>query len=309
MKVLVTGANGFVGSYLTARLGELGHQVIAASGPGGERNIWASHYVDLDLRERASIEAAVETDPDAVVHLAGQASVSASHRDPEGTWQVNALGTTMLALALEARSRHTWGETTLLVVSSAEVYGPGPARPRFETDPVNPVSPYAASKAGAEANVLEVAQRGILGVIVARPFPHTGPGQPARFVVPGFIERIRAAARAGAPVVTTGNLEPVRDILDVRDVVEAYVALLQRGTPGQVYNVASGTGVRLEDLFYRIAKQIGGHVEPVRDPSLARTVDIPHLVGSAEKLRAATGWAPRYTLDQTLQSMIDAEAH
>jgi GDP-4-dehydro-6-deoxy-D-mannose reductase len=171
------------------------------------------------------------------------------------------------------------------------------------------VTPYATSKAAAELGALEAGRRTGLRVIVVRPFPHTGPGQATRFVVPGFIERIRLAQRMKAPAVNTGNLAPVRDLLDVRDVVEAYLALLERGVAGEVYNVASGEGIRLEDLFFQIAALLGCRVIPERDASLARATDIPHLVGNAEKLRAATGWAPRYSLDRTLQSMLDAEAH
>jgi GDP-4-dehydro-6-deoxy-D-mannose reductase len=145
-------------------------------------------------------------------------------------------------------------------------------------------------------------------VVVARPFPHTGPGQSARFLVPGFLERIRRAKQAGAPVVKTGNLEPVRDLLDVRDVASAYLALLTAGVPGECYNVATGRGLSLEELFYAIAERVGHRVIPERDAALARGVDIPHLVGDSGKLRAATGWSPRFTLDQTLQLMLDAEA-
>ena len=110
-------------------------------------------------------------------------------------------------------------------------------------------------------------------------------------------------------MVNTGNLEPVRDFLDVRDVVEAYIALLEHGTAGEVYNVARGEGVRLEDLFFRIAALLGCRLPPKRDASLARATDIPHLVGNADKIHAATGWAPHYTVEQTLQSMLDAQAH
>jgi GDP-4-dehydro-6-deoxy-D-mannose reductase len=172
---------------------------------------------------------------------------------------------------------------------------------------VAPLSPYAASKAAGEVAALEVWRRVGLRVVVARPFPHTGPGQSTRFVVPAFVARIRAARDAGLPGVKTGNLDPVRDLLDVRDVAAAYLALLEHGVPGEIYNVAAGQGYRLGVLFDRIAALAGYPVRPEPDPALARAVDIPHLVGDAAKLRAATGWAPRFTLDQTLQLMLDAE--
>src|SRR4029077_15418671 len=142
--------------------------------------------------------------------------------------------------------------------STAEVYGPcDEARPRCETDPIAPASPYAASKAGDETAPLEAWRRTGLGVVVTRAFAHTGPGQDARFVVPAFAERLRAAKRIGAPVVKGGNLEPVREFLHVRDVVDAYARLLVKGQPGEIYNIASGQAVSLEDLFDRLAALIG----------------------------------------------------
>ena len=297
MRALVTGADGFVGRWLTRRLKELGHSVVEATGSS------------FDLRNAESVRSVAAHDVDWVVHLAGVSSVSASIADPVGAWEVNALGTTRLVEAIAERRAARGSDPIVLVVSSAEVYGPGKCEPRLETDAIAPVTPYATSKAAAEVGALEVAKRTGLRVIVARPFPHIGLGQATRFVVPGFIERIRLARQADAPVVNTGNLEPVRDFLDVRDVVEAYIALLARGASGEIYNVATGEGIRLEDLFYMIASLVKYRVIPERDASLARASDIPHLVGNSEKLRAATGWAPRFPLEQTLQSMLDAEAH
>jgi GDP-4-dehydro-6-deoxy-D-mannose reductase len=98
-------------------------------------------------------------------------------------------------------------------------------------------------------------------------------------------------------------------LLDVRDVAAGYLALLERGTPGEIYNVATGRGLSLEEVFFRVAERVGHHAIPELDPALARGVDIPHLVGDPEKLHATTGWSPHYTLDQTLQLMLDAEAH
>jgi GDP-4-dehydro-6-deoxy-D-mannose reductase len=221
-------------------------------------------------------------------------------------WIVNALGTARLIYALAAR-----GATgpRVLVVSTGEVYGRGRPRPRTEGDRLRPLSPYASSKAAGEVAALEASLRTGLPVVIARPFPHTGPGQAARFVAPSFAARLLQARREGAATVRVGNLEPVRDLSDVRDVVEAYLALLRAGESGEVYNVASGEGIALERLFRRMAELVGHAVTPERDPSLARAIDIPHLVGDASKLRAATGWAPRHSLDQTLQLLLDAAAH
>jgi GDP-4-dehydro-6-deoxy-D-mannose reductase len=181
-------------------------------------------------------------------------------------------------------------------------------RPRRETDPVAPCSPYAASKAGAEIAALEAWRRAGLRAVVARPFAHTGPGQEARFLVPALAQRLKFAKRIGAPVVKVGNLEPVRELLHVQDVVDAYARLLTRGQPGEIYNVASGQAIALEGLFDRLAQLVGVRPIPEADPDLMRGGDIPHLVGDAAKLRAATGWTPRHSLDDILQDVLDAQA-
>jgi GDP-4-dehydro-6-deoxy-D-mannose reductase len=196
-----------------------------------------------------------------------------------------------------------------LAVSTGEVYGLGGPEARRERDEPRPASPYAASKLAAEVAVLEVWRRTGLRTVIARPFTHTGPGQQPTFALPGFVARLRAAKASGQAVVPTGNLEPVRDLLDVRDVTEAYLALLERGAPGEVYNVARGEGRSLAELFRRLAELVGVRAEPRPDPTLARSRDLPHLVGDSTRLRRATGWTPTISLDQTLRGLVDAEAH
>ena len=127
-------------------------------------------------------------------------------------------------------------------------------------------------------------------------------------MVPAFVERLRAAKRVGAPVVKVGNLEPVREFLHVRDVVDAYARLLVKGQPGEMYNVASGQAVSLDELFDRVATMVGIRPIPEADPDLMRAGDVLHLVGDASKLRAATGWAPRYDLNDILRDVLDAQA-
>jgi GDP-4-dehydro-6-deoxy-D-mannose reductase len=128
-------------------------------------------------------------------------------------------------------------------------------------------------------------------------------------VAPAFAARLRRARADGVTEVPTGSLDPVRDLLDVRDVVAAYVLLLRHGRPGETYNVASGTGLGLRELFDRLAEAVGVRATPRLDPALARAADIPHLVGDAGKLREATGWAPVIPIHQTLRDLVDAQAH
>ena len=311
MRVLVTGADGFVGRFLVRHFLAAGHTVGAAVRRGGESPAtWLAdstadvELIDFDLEDGASADAAAGWRADGVVHLAAVASSREARRDPGLAWTVNAAGTARLLERLAEGSPNP----AVIVVSSGEVYGDGPPRPRLERDPVRPQSPYAASKAGAEIAALEIARRTGLRVIVARAFQHTGPGQSDRYVVPALARRLRDARRDGRRQVTTGNLAPVRDITDVRDVVAAYAALLAKGVAGEVYNIARGEGIALADVFARLARAVGIDAEPVPDPSLARSGDIPHLVGDPAKLRAATGWTPAYTIDQTLRDVVDAQA-
>jgi GDP-4-dehydro-6-deoxy-D-mannose reductase len=308
VKVLVTGADGFVGGWLVRALLGAGHTVGGTRGPdGGPSRVLTPDqqaridWRPLDLRAPESVRAAVQGSWDAVVHLAAVASGGEARRDPGLAWNVNAAGTARLAEALlEANP-------LLLLVSTGEVYGQGSGVPRREADPVAPCSPYAASKAGAELAAQEAARRAGFRVVVARPFPHTGPGQDGRFVLPALAARLKLAHRIGAPAINTGNLEPVRDLLDVRDVATAYLALLSDGRDGETYNIASGQGHRLADLLSRMQRLLGSRVLAEYDPALARRSDILHLVGDASRLRAATGWMPRIPLDQTLQDLLDAQ--
>ncbi|HEU5303168.1 MAG TPA: GDP-mannose 4,6-dehydratase [Gemmatimonadales bacterium] len=317
MKVLVTGADGFVGRHLIPRLLETGHRVMAACRPGGEPpETWldgrwrgAVEVIPLEITDSDSVRAAVDGSCDAIVHLAAIASVREASRDPGRAWTVNAAGTARLLDAAAARQGAAGRLPLVLVISTAEVYGSGPAVARRESDPLAPQSAYAASKAGAELAALEAWRRTGLPVVIARPFPHTGPGQDAQYVVPSFVQRLLAARASGSATVATGNLDPVRDLLDVRDVAEAYLSLLVKGVPGEAYNVARGEGVSLRELFRRLADLIDVRAEPSPDPSLMRGVDIPYLVGDVGKLRRATGWFPRFSLDQTLQELVNAQAH
>ncbi len=310
MKLLVTGADGFVGRHLVRRLTQDGHSVGAACRPGGRSVDWGSGdvtAVPLELTDDASVRGAVAFGPDAVIHLAAVASNREAYADPGLAWTVNAAGTARLAEAL-GRQRAGGATARLLLVSSGEVYGSGSNAPRRETDPIAPSTPYAASKAASELAGLEVWRRTGLPVVIARPFTHTGPGQETRFALPAFAERMREAKATGATKVRSGNLAPVRDLLDVRDVVDAYVRLVASGEAGETYNISRGEGNTMRELFDRIAGLIGVRVEPEPEPSLARPSDIPHLVGDSTKLRRATGWAPTRSLEHTLRGLVDAQA-
>ncbi len=310
MKVLVTGAEGFVGRWMVDALVGAGHEVLgthlqATPPPNNDR--WGrrapAQWHRLDLAEDTPHPEVTSATVDAVIHLAAVSSVSEASSSPARAWEINLIGTARLLGAIAVH-----GSPRVLIVSTGEVYGRGiGTNSRSEADPTAPRSVYAASKVGAEMVAFDLWERMGLPVIVARPFPHTGPGQDSRFVVPAFTSRLAEAARSGAETVPTGNLDPIRDLLDVRDVVRAYLGLLTEGEPGEVYNVARGEGVSLRDLFAMIAGIAKTTAAPVIDPLLARPSDIPHLVGNAAKLRERTDWSPSIDLLHTLQEMAHAE--
>jgi GDP-4-dehydro-6-deoxy-D-mannose reductase len=145
--------------------------------------------------------------------------------------------------------------------------------------------------------------------VISRAFAHTGGGQDGRFVVPALARRLLVAKHARAPVIKVGNLEPIREFMHVSDVVDAYCQLLVRGRPGEVYNVASGQGISLDDLLAQLMEVVGYRVIPEADPELIRPADIPYLVGDAAKLRSVTGWSPRIALGDALREVVDAQTH
>ncbi|HEY4321802.1 MAG TPA: NAD-dependent epimerase/dehydratase family protein [Gemmatimonadales bacterium] len=306
MRLLVTGADGFVGRWLVRAALRRGHDVIAsilASAPPPAE--WRDRVavVTADLRVPADYDLLAAERPDTVVHLAAIASGAEARRDPDAAMQVNEGGTALLVQQLARTSRPRF-----LLVSTAEVYGAGHDGPIAETAALAPVSPYGLSKVGAEHAALAELQSSGLPVIIARPFPHTGPGQSPTYVLPALATRLLEAKRTGALTVPTGNLTAVRDFLDVRDVVEAYLLLVEAGEAGTVYNVGSGIGRRLSTCFADLAGIIGTPANAVPDAALLRPDDIPVLIGDATRLRQATGWAPSIPFEQTLQDLVNAQA-
>ncbi|MGH7742811.1 MAG: GDP-mannose 4,6-dehydratase, partial [Candidatus Eiseniibacteriota bacterium] len=240
--------------------------------------------------------------PDSIVHLAGQSSAARSFEDPEGTFALNALGTWNLlgAVRAEAASART------LVIGTSEVYGPQPEGSRVDEQmPFRPISPYGVSKAAADAFARVYAQENGLDVIRTRSFSHTGPGQLPLFVAPSFAQQIaNIEAGKAAPVLRVGNLEVTRDLLDVRDVVRAYLALLERGTSGAAYNVCRGTGVKLTRMVELLIERARVRISVEIDPARLRPSDVPYLVGDPAAIERDTGWRAEIALEQTLDDLL-----
>ena len=253
-----------------------------------------------------SVRSCYATPVDAVIHLAAIALTQAANRDAATAWMINAEGTAKLAAALADAAGRWKTQPLFLLASSADVYA-WQNRPIKEDDAVQPSTPYAASKLGAELAVEQVTRCAGLPVIVVRPFPHSGGGQEESFWIPARGKLLRAVKQNGWAAIPVGDLTAVRDYLHVDDVAEAYALLLQRGKPGEVYNIASGRAVTLEEIQTRLEQMLGVAPKREMDASQVRREARPYLVGDAAKLRAATGWSPRRTLDDILRDVLDAQ--
>jgi GDP-4-dehydro-6-deoxy-D-mannose reductase len=292
MRALVTGSSGFVGRYLVRHLEDSGDEVAGLDRHSG-----------VDVTDADAVRAAFAAHrPETVYHLAAVSHIGASWSAPLEVLRVNAEGAfNVLRAALDT------GVSRFVLVGSADEYGivTEADLPITEDAPLRPVTPYGASKVAAEYLGLQTHLGEGLPVVRVRSFNHTGAGQGERFLVPALARRIAEAEARGAKEVAVGSLDPVRDFTDVADVVRAYRLLAERGQPGEVYNVCSGRGWSVAELAERLLRSARHSMELVEDPALVRPVEVPRLVGDNTRLRAATGWAPKVPLDDTLAAVLD----
>jgi GDP-4-dehydro-6-deoxy-D-mannose reductase len=290
MRALITGGKGFVGQWLGAHLKDRGDDVAVID-------------IETDVADGAAARRAMaDVVPDAVYHLAAMTHVGESWENPSQVLRVNVVGTAEILAAARALPV----SPRVLVVSSAEVYGVvAPEQlPLGEDTPTAPASPYAASKLAAEVVALQAWRGYGQPVVVVRPFNHIGPGQSPNFFVPALAKRIVEARRSGAASLRTGTLTTRRDFTDVRDVVTAYRLLIERGAPGEVYNVCSGRDVAISDVAAQLLELARTDLALETDPALVRPVDVPVLRGDASRLREATGWQPVIPLATTLADVL-----
>lgn len=317
-RALVTGGAGFVGRWLCAALVRDGWQVTAAAhsagdvsavqadGPWGTLNGVA--WLIGDVREPQFIREMFDTAaPDAVVHLAAVSHVQLASQAADRAWEVN-LNASVRLLHEAATRRDAGGlDPTIVLVGSAEQYGrqPESRMPLAEDTPQLPLTLYGATKAAQELAGLQAFRATGLRVVAARPFPHTGPGQEPRFVVPAMVARAEGLRVSGSGnAMLTGNLTPIRDFLHVSDVVAAYIALLHSGSAGVAYNIASGTGFTVRQVAERVLARVGLDAALQEDPALVRAVDVPVLVGDAARITSDTGWKPSRSFDSILDDLL-----
>ncbi|MCP1481791.1 GDP-4-dehydro-6-deoxy-D-mannose reductase [Pseudomonas chlororaphis] len=257
----------------------------------------------FDLTQPQSLQDLWPELPDAVIHLAGQTFVPEAFRDPARTLQINLLGTLNLLQALKARGF----SGTFLYVSSGDVYGQVDENdlPIDEHQPPSPRNPYAVSKVSAELLCLQWGMSEGWPVMVARPFNHIGTGQLGSFAVASAARQIaRIKLGLQTPRLEVGDIDVTRDFLDVTDVVNAYLALLRSGVPGQVYNICSGQEHSIRGLIQQLADIAQVEMELVQDPARLRRAEQRRVCGSHARLQAVTGWTPEITIKQSLRAIL-----
>lgn len=311
MRILLTGVTGFAGGYLAEALLARGETELHGL---ARRPVWPEqgrHLADrvalhaCDLADRAAVEALLrQVQPDRIYHLAGFARTGQSYQEPDAAWADNLGASRNL---YEAIIR--WGgRPRILHVSSGLVYGDS-LSPEAGVDELavpRPTSPYAASKAAADLAAFQYTCSPGLAIVRVRPFNHIGPRQSAEFAVPNFARQIVAIQQGRQPPqVQTGNLDTRRDLTDVRDMTHAYLLLMEKGRVGEVYNAGSGTAHLMRDILERLAILAGVAIEVSPRVEPARAVEAAALRADAGKLRRETGWAPTYSLEQTLRDTLE----
>jgi GDP-4-dehydro-6-deoxy-D-mannose reductase len=310
MRILITGVTGFAGTFLAEALCTQPHVELF----GLSRTGWKENSADLakrvafetcDLADRAQLEAALlRIQPQRIYHLAGYSNAGKSTLESDAAWTGNLTATRNLYAAVERSGQRP----RILFVGSGLVYESRNSSEHAHTEacPLEPATPYAASKSAADLLSYQRACCGALDVVRVRPFNHIGPRQSPEYAVASFARQIAAIEKGRQPpVVETGNLLPRRDLTDVRDVVRAYILAIEHGRSGDVYNIASGVGRSIQSALDGLLALSTASVEQRTNAQLVRAADAPVVVGDSSKLRRETGWTPRWSFDQTLLDTLN----
>jgi GDP-4-dehydro-6-deoxy-D-mannose reductase len=311
MKILITGLSGFAGGFLAEALLQKPNVEIAGIARANRWRPETQHLAQrikihgLDLSDSQKIESFLrEFQPEQIYHLAGYAHVGRSFQEPQVAWSGNLEATLTLYDAV-----HGWGgKPRILYVSSGQIYGePENSQAAFdERSLLRPTSPYAASKAAADLASYQYSRSPGLDIIRVRPFNHIGPRQSPDFAVAHFAKQTADIERdRRPPVLETGNLTPLRDLTDVRDMVRAYVMLMEKGRTGEAYNAAAGEVHSMQSVLDRLLKLARVHVEVRQKAAQVRATDPSAIRADATKLRKEIGWTPAISLDQTLMDTLE----
>lgn len=304
-KALITGAAGFVGHYLTESLLEK-YSVIGTDLSPKNPNTRIGYFPGDIVDKKFLADLVSKEKPEVIFHLAAKSQ--AWSRNVEEVFKINVLGTINLYESiLDVRQASDYNPK-IFFISSAEVYGNTPDPKNITEDShLFPTKFYSASKVAGDRLSYSYSQSERLSILILRPFAHTGPGQGKGFFVPDIASQIaRLENDPKNATLLVGNLKPVRDYLDVRDVVEAYKAVIYKDwVPGDIYNICSGKGIKIEEILKILLKLSKKKLTIRNDPSKLRASDRPVYIGNNQKFVGLTGWEPKIPMAQTLKDTLD----
>ncbi len=306
--ILITGGTGFVGSHLLEKLISLGYHNIHVTSFNGvppeiAAIIPANHVHMIDLKNHEQVNLLIkELKPEHIYHLAAFAAVGSSFDQCKMVLENNS----EIQLALLEAVRDHAHEARILVIGSAMEYDliGNTQRVISETHPLGPVSPYAVSKVIQDLLALSFFYSYRLQIVRARPFNHIGERQTTDFAIPHFAQQIVAIERGQQTEIHVGNLDAVRDFTDVKDVVEAYVLLMEKGTTGDVYNIGSGRGYTMQQMLDTMCHLAKTPVKVITDPNKVRPLDVPAIIADSSKIRKL-GWQPKISIEETVQRILN----
>lgn len=305
-KLLITGAAGFVAGYFIEFLkeNEIEYDILGLDIVDKLSCDYPSYkYKRINLQDKELIKEVIENfKPDYILHLASISSVSESWSYPVESFVNN----TNIFLNIIESIRELQLSTRILSVGSSEEYGnyPSDKMPLKEDYELKPCNPYSVARVSQEMLSKLYADNYNLNIIMTRSFNHIGPRQRDKFVISSFIKQLLNAKYSGNMCINVGNIEIVRDFLDVRDVVEAYHKILTKGKIGEIYNVCSGNGIKLKEIINIVAEQLSITPEIYIDKNRLRPTDNLIIVGDNTKLKSELNWQPKHSLVQTLKDMI-----
>jgi GDP-4-dehydro-6-deoxy-D-mannose reductase len=308
--VLITGITGFVGSHLAELMLGKGHIVHGIYG-------WRSpmdnishikdrlNLIQADLTDAHSLEEAIKVSrPDYIFHLAAQSYVPASWVMPAQTIQTNVVGQVNLLEAVRKADINP----AIQIAASSEIYGlvyPNET-PIKETNPVRPLSTYAVSKLAQDMLGYQYYKSYGMKIVRTRAFNHTGPRRGDVFVTSNWTKQVAEIENLGKdPVMFVGNLHAKRDFTDVRDMVRAYLLSVEKGVPGEVYNIGSGRAISMQELLDMILALSKKKISVKQDPARMRPSDVEILVCDCAKFHEATGWKPEISFEQTIKDLLE----
>lgn len=302
MKILLTGAEGFVGGFVGSELENNSHTVIKCSYeklPG---------FVQLDITNQKQIEEVLnEHAPDALINMAGQADVGLSWKIPQKTIELNTIGSVNILEAVKKNNNNI----RIVFAGSSDEYGFLGEKGSNVTEDfeLKPLTPYAISKVAQEKMALLYFKNYKMNICLARCFTLSGPGQSKGFVITDFSSGIVDVENGKCDFLSVGNLESARDFLHVKDAARAYRLIVEKGVSGEVYNISSGKTYKLQEVLNKLVSMSNKAIAIKQDPLKMRPSDTPVICGNNSKLKDHTGWEPEHDIDSILFDTLSYWRH